>query len=75
MQGRICSRFGSHLVFEDVSLYSADYSMFHFCIADNEHDWREGSEQYSFIKHCLASVDKQKQPWLIFPAHWVLGYS
>ncbi|KAL0420865.1 UNVERIFIED_CONTAM: putative inactive purple acid phosphatase 1 [Sesamum latifolium] len=43
--------------------------------ADTEHDWREGSEQYKFIEHCLASVDRQKQPWLIFLAHRVLGYS
>lgn len=49
--------------------------MFHFCIADTEHDWREGSEQYKFIEHCLASVDRAKQPWLIFAAHRVLGYS
>ena len=49
--------------------------MFHFCIADTEHDWREGTEQYKFIEHCLASVDRQKQPWLIFLAHRVLGYS
>ncbi|KAG1330920.1 putative inactive purple acid phosphatase 27 [Cocos nucifera] len=55
--------------------YSTDYGMFHFCIADTEHDWREGSEQYEFIEHCLASVDRQKQPWLIFAAHRVLGYS
>ena len=49
--------------------------MFHFCLADTEHDWREGTEQYKFIEHCLASVDRQKQPWLIFLAHRVLGYS
>ncbi|KAF4361617.1 hypothetical protein F8388_007633 [Cannabis sativa] len=55
--------------------YSTDYGMFHFCIADSEHDWREGSEQYRFIEKCLASVDRQKQPWLIFAAHRVLGYS
>ncbi|KAI5656273.1 hypothetical protein M9H77_25066 [Catharanthus roseus] len=55
--------------------YSTDYGMFHFCIADSEHDWREGSEQYKFIEKCLASVDRQKQPWLIFAAHRVLGYS
>ncbi|XP_019232207.1 PREDICTED: probable inactive purple acid phosphatase 27 [Nicotiana attenuata] len=55
--------------------YSTDYGMFRFCIADSEHDWREGSEQYKFIEHCLASVDRQKQPWLIFSAHRVLGYS
>ncbi|KAM2286563.1 hypothetical protein ACFX1S_039016 [Malus domestica] len=55
--------------------YSTDYGMFHFCIADSEHDWREGSEQYIFIEKCLASADRQKQPWLIFAAHRVLGYS
>ncbi|GJY56838.1 probable inactive purple acid phosphatase 1 [Tanacetum coccineum] len=55
--------------------YSTDYGMFRFCIADTEHDWREGTEQYKFIEQCLASVDRQKQPWLIFIAHRVLGYS
>ncbi|XP_010258053.1 PREDICTED: probable inactive purple acid phosphatase 1 [Nelumbo nucifera] len=55
--------------------YSTDYGMFHFCIADTEHDWREGTEQYKFIENCLASADRQKQPWLIFLAHRVLGYS
>ena len=49
--------------------------MFHFCIADSEHDWREGSNQYKFIEKCLALADRQKQPWLIFAAHRVLGYS
>ncbi|KAJ9568488.1 hypothetical protein OSB04_004454 [Centaurea solstitialis] len=55
--------------------YSADYGMFHFCIADTEHDWREGTEQYKFIEQCFASVDRKTQPWLIFAAHRVLGYS
>lgn len=49
--------------------------MFRFCIAHTELDWRKGSEQYEFIEKCLASVDRQKQPWLIFLAHRVLGYS
>ncbi|KAK9276044.1 hypothetical protein L1049_005575 [Liquidambar formosana] len=55
--------------------YSTDYGMFRFCIAHTEHDWREGTEQYEFIEHCLSSVDRQKQPWLVFLAHRVLGYS
>ncbi|XP_060670610.1 probable inactive purple acid phosphatase 27 [Ziziphus jujuba] len=55
--------------------YSTDYGMFHFCIADSEHDWREGTEQYQFIEKCLASANRRKQPWLIFAAHRVLGYS
>uniref|UniRef100_K3YLE6 Purple acid phosphatase n=1 Tax=Setaria italica TaxID=4555 RepID=K3YLE6_SETIT len=52
-----------------------DYGMFRFCITDSEHDWREGTEQYKFIKHCLLTVDRKHQPWLIFAAHRVLGYS
>ncbi|KAG1341936.1 Nucleotide pyrophosphatase/phosphodiesterase [Cocos nucifera] len=55
--------------------YSTDYGMFRFCIADTEHDWRPGTVQYKFIEHCLSSVDREKQPWLIFLAHRVLGYS
>ncbi|CAL5017971.1 unnamed protein product [Urochloa decumbens] len=55
--------------------YSIDYGMFRFCVADSEHDWREGTEQYKFIENCLATVDRKKQPWLIFIAHRVLGYS
>ncbi|KAE9614430.1 putative phosphodiesterase I [Lupinus albus] len=55
--------------------YSTDYGMFRFCVANTELDWRKGSEQYKFIEECLASVDRQKQPWLIFLAHRVLGYS
>nr|XP_043616361.1 nucleotide pyrophosphatase/phosphodiesterase-like [Erigeron canadensis] len=55
--------------------YATDYGMFHFCIADSEHDWRQGSEQYEWLEKCLASVDRQKQPWLIFASHRVLGYS
>nr|XP_043616360.1 probable inactive purple acid phosphatase 27 [Erigeron canadensis] len=57
------------------SWYSTDYGMFHFCIADSEHDWRKGSEQFAWIEECFASVDRQKQPWLIFAANRVLGYS
>ena len=49
--------------------------MFRFCIANTEEDWRPGTEQYRFIEQCLSSVDRQKQPWLIFLAHRVLGYS
>ncbi|WOL17959.1 putative inactive purple acid phosphatase 27 [Canna indica] len=55
--------------------YSTDFGMFRFCIADTEHDWREGTEQYKFIEECFASVDRKHQPWLIFVAHRVLGYS
>lgn len=55
--------------------YSADWGKFHFCVANSEMDWRKGSEQYIFLEECLASVDRQSQPWLIFIGHRVLGYS
>ncbi|CAO2207381.1 unnamed protein product [Urochloa humidicola] len=55
--------------------YKVDYGLFRFCIADSEHDWREGTEQYKFIEECLSTVDRKHQPWLIFAAHRVLGYS
>ncbi|XP_055822635.1 nucleotide pyrophosphatase/phosphodiesterase-like [Solanum dulcamara] len=55
--------------------YADDYGTFHFCIIDTEHDWREGSEQYKCIEQCFASANRHKQPWLIFSAHHVLGYS
>lgn len=57
------------------SWYEADWGMFHFCVADTEMDWREGTEQYKFLEECFAKVDRQRQPWLIFLAHRVLGYS
>lgn len=47
--------------------------MFHFCIADSNLDLSEGSEQYEWIEKCFASVDRQKQPWLIFAANIVPG--
>ena len=55
--------------------YGFEWGQFHFCIMDTEHDWRIGTEQYKFIDECLGSVDRQKQPWLIFLAHRVMGYS
>uniref|UniRef100_A0A804LQW5 Purple acid phosphatase n=1 Tax=Zea mays TaxID=4577 RepID=A0A804LQW5_MAIZE len=55
--------------------YATDYGMFRFCVAHTEEDWRPGTEQYRFIERCLSSVDRQKQPWLVFLAHRVLGYS
>ncbi|KAM0859176.1 hypothetical protein ACQ4PT_047376 [Festuca glaucescens] len=55
--------------------YKVDYGLFRFCVADSEHDWREGTPQYKFIEECLSTVDRKHQPWLIFTAHRVLGYS
>ncbi|BBN00519.1 acid phosphatase type 7 [Marchantia polymorpha subsp. ruderalis] len=55
--------------------YKSDWGMFRFCVADSEHDWREGTEQYAFLENCMATVNRHQQPWLIFVSHRVLGYS
>ena len=68
-------RFCDHNFNQLICRYSTDYGLFHFCIANSEFDWRKGTEQYKFLEHCLASVDRRKQPWLIFVAHRPLGYS
>ncbi|KAH9551242.1 hypothetical protein CY35_09G005100 [Sphagnum magellanicum] len=60
---------------KDKEWYSLDYGMFHFCVGASEEDWREGTEQWNFLDKCLGSADRSKQPWLIFLAHRVLGYS
>ncbi|OIT37002.1 hypothetical protein A4A49_17486 [Nicotiana attenuata] len=31
-----------HIPMDVIARYSPGYSMFHFCITDNEHDWRKG---------------------------------
>ncbi|ONM01696.1 hypothetical protein ZEAMMB73_Zm00001d030899 [Zea mays] len=67
-QLRICSTCQQKTVSSSAyhSRYSTDYRMFRFCVANTELDWRPGTEQYRFIEHCLSSVDRHKQPWLIF---------
>ncbi|KAG2653542.1 hypothetical protein PVAP13_1NG460976, partial [Panicum virgatum] len=45
--------------------YKVDYGMFRFC----------GTPQHAFIERCLSTVDRKHQPWLVFTAHRVLGYS
>ncbi|KAL3687672.1 hypothetical protein R1sor_013981 [Riccia sorocarpa] len=67
--------FNMPAVNKDKLWYSFDWGMFHFCIGASEMDWRVGSEQYRFLEECFASVDRQQQPWLVFVAHRILGYS
>ncbi|KMZ71883.1 hypothetical protein ZOSMA_172G00090 [Zostera marina] len=55
--------------------YMVEYGMFRFCVADSEHDWREGTKQYKFIQNCFATANRHKTPWLIFTTHRVLSYS
>ncbi|PRQ49054.1 putative phosphoribosylformylglycinamidine cyclo-ligase [Rosa chinensis] len=46
--------------------YPTEYGMFHFYIADREHDWREGTEKYKFFDNCLGFLDRQKMLSPIF---------
>lgn len=41
----------------------------HIVMMSSEHDFRAGSPQYSFLQHALASVDRERTPWLIFAGH------
>ncbi|CAI9759315.1 unnamed protein product [Fraxinus pennsylvanica] len=34
-----------------LQLLITDYGMFHFCLDDTEHDWREGTEQYRVLDY------------------------
>ncbi|GKC10732.1 purple acid phosphatase 27, partial [Tanacetum coccineum] len=45
------------------------------CPNESVREWREGSEQCAWIEKCLTSVDRQKQPWLIFSANRVTWQS
>lgn len=49
--------------------YSFDFGNIHFVMMSTEHDFRQGSEQYSFIASDLASVDRTNTPWVIFTGH------
>ncbi|KAG6544694.1 hypothetical protein Mapa_013884 [Marchantia paleacea] len=73
--GQTLDRSINPLTWEVNAVYAADWGMFHFCVAASEMDWRQGSEQYKFLEECFASVDRKKQPWLVFVAHRILDYS
>ncbi|KAI9116718.1 hypothetical protein K1719_012376 [Acacia pycnantha] len=54
---------------KDKPWYSIEQGSVHFTVISTEHDWRENSEQYQWIQKDMASVDRQKTPWLIFMGH------
>lgn len=60
---------------QSVKRYEAHWGSFKFCVGNSEIDWTKGSEQHKFLERCFATVDRSKQPWLIFVAHRALGYS
>ncbi|KAL2329298.1 hypothetical protein Fmac_022725 [Flemingia macrophylla] len=54
---------------KDKPWYSIEQGSVHFTIISTEHDWSEKSEQYQWMQKDMASVNRQKTPWLIFMGH------
>ncbi|XP_027909131.1 probable inactive purple acid phosphatase 27 isoform X2 [Vigna unguiculata] len=54
---------------KDKPWYSIEQGSVHFTVISTEHDWSENSEQYAWMKKDMASVNRQKTPWLIFMGH------
>ncbi|KAH1141050.1 hypothetical protein GLYMA_12G012000v4 [Glycine max] len=54
---------------KDKPWYSIEQGSVHFTVISTEHDWSENSEQYEWVQKDMASVNRQKTPWLIFMGH------
>ncbi|CAJ1934157.1 unnamed protein product [Sphenostylis stenocarpa] len=54
---------------KDKPWYSIEQGSIHFTVISTEHDWSENSEQYEWMQKDMASVNRQKTPWLIFTGH------
>ncbi|KAG9443632.1 hypothetical protein H6P81_014972 [Aristolochia fimbriata] len=54
---------------KDKPWYSMEQGSVHFTVISTEHDWKEGTEQYEWIKKDLQSVNREKTPWIIFMGH------
>jgi hypothetical protein len=49
--------------------YSFEMGPTHFTFMSAEHDFLYGSEQWNWLNKDLASVNREKTPWIIFMAH------
>lgn len=54
---------------KDKPWYSIEQGSVHFTVISTEHAWSENSEQYVWMQKDMASVNRQKTPWLIFMGH------
>lgn len=54
---------------KDKPWYSIEQGSVHFTVMSTEHDWTANSEQYEWMQKDMASVNRQKTPWLIFIGH------
>jgi len=53
----------------DSPWWSVEYGPIHFLFMSTEHDFNQSSTQWNFLKADLASVNRQRTPWLIFAGH------
>ena len=49
--------------------YGFDYGSAHVVIMSTEHQFTEGTPQYSYLENHLKSVNRKVTPWLIFGGH------
>ncbi|XP_027354282.1 probable inactive purple acid phosphatase 27 [Abrus precatorius] len=54
---------------KDKPWYSIEQASVHFTVISTEHDWSKNSEQYQWMQKDMASVNRQKTPWLVFMGH------
>eukprot|EP00250_Pteridium_aquilinum_P021385 c25104_g1_i1 orf=356-1489(-) len=54
---------------KDKPWYSFEAGPVHFTVMSTEHDWTSESEQFKWIQKDLASVDRNRTPWLVFTGH------
>jgi len=49
--------------------YSFNYGSVHVIVFSTEHDFLQGSEQWTFIQNDLQRVDRTVTPWVILTGH------
>jgi len=49
--------------------YSFDWGNVHVVMMDSEHDWQNGSKQYSWLEENLANVNRSRTPWVVVTSH------
>lgn len=53
----------------DKPWYSYSSGPVHFTVMSTEHNWTQGSEQYTWLQADLAAVNRTATPWIIFLGH------
>ncbi|KAM9958260.1 hypothetical protein ACTFIW_001121 [Dictyostelium discoideum] len=49
--------------------FSYENGPIHFTVMSAEHDFLPGSPQFEWLNNDLASVDREKTPWVVFSGH------